>query len=129
MPRRANQTSFKAGINPKTGQPAMTDVERKLREKEYYIRHKPKLLRRNWKTQIGKCGWTPEEYHAAFTKQSGVCFICLGTDKRKLSADHCHKTGERRHLLCNRCNQVLGLAGDNRELLIRMEKYLCQAVE
>lgn len=54
-------------------------------------------------------GWTCEEYEKATTEQQGLCAICRKLPgKRSLSADHCHKTGQKRALLCSRCNGTLG---------------------
>jgi hypothetical protein len=101
----------------------MTEAERKCRQHEYYKKHKATTIAAGWEKQIRKCGWTPEEYHTAAIEQNGVCFICHSLDKRKLSADHCHKTGKRRHLLCGRCNRVLGLVEENLEIIHQMEVY------
>lgn len=38
--------------------------------------------------------------------------------------DHCHKTQRFRGWLCDRCNKVLGLVKDSRELLFAMAAYL-----
>lgn len=38
--------------------------------------------------------------------------------------DHCHETGQVRGLLCNLCNQALGLFKDSPELLARATAYL-----
>ena len=126
MPRHATATSFKPGINNRTGLPAMTRDERNLRQKEYYKKHKQKTLERNWERQIKALGWTSEEYHAALEEQNGVCFICQNKDSRRLAADHCHKTGKRRHLLCRPCNTALGLVKENPDILRRMEDYCAQ---
>jgi hypothetical protein len=125
MPRHANKTSFKPGFT-RTGAPAMTAEERKLRQKYYYKKHKRKTIEQNWERQIRQCGWTPEEYRGALEGQRGVCFICLGGDRKRLSADHCHKTGKRRHLLCTRCNTVLGLIKEDPIIMRRMEAYCAQ---
>ena len=126
MPRHATKTSFKIGIDRRTGLPTMTEAERKVRKKEYYQKHKHKTLQKNWVRQIKACGWTPEEYDAAMKEQGGVCFICKKEDFKKLAADHCHKTGRRRSLLCTRCNTALGLVKENIEILRRMEDYCAQ---
>lgn len=126
MPRRANQTSFKPGFDPHTGAPAMTEEQRKLRRKEYYQRHKMATTRGNWERQIRRLGWTPGEYEQALKEQRGVCFICHKADSKKLAADHCHRTGKRRHLLCTRCNTALGLVGDSINILRQMEEYCAE---
>ena len=62
--------------------------------------------------------------------QNYCCKICgVHVDEKpskrsRLCVDHCHTTGKIRGLLCGRCNSVLGLAGDNIEILQRAVEYL-----
>lgn len=54
-------------------------------------------------------GWTQAEYDAAFLAQGGVCRICgRAPGARALCADHCHRTGKKRGLLCIPCNVWIG---------------------
>lgn len=67
-----------------------------------------------------------EEYEKRLQSQSGVCAICkqpckLGT---RLTIDHNHSTNQIRDLLCRRCNAVLGLIEEDKELLCTMIDYL-----
>src|SRR3989304_9918108 len=72
-------------------------------------------------------------------KQSGCCAICgrfqvkaaeikgirnLYNTDRRFAVDHNHDTDEIRGLLCQLCNTMLGLAGDNIEILQRAIYYL-----
>lgn len=43
---------------------------------------------------------------------------------KELDIDHCHETGIIRSLLCNRCNQALGLFKDDIESLKKAINYL-----
>jgi hypothetical protein len=52
-----------------------------------------------------------------------VCDLCRNRGFR-IVFDHCHKHGHFRGWLCHRCNTVLGLVGDDAELLRKMIKYL-----
>ena len=59
----------------------------------------------------------------------GGCAICdkeISFTSPKVTArvDHCHSTGEVRGILCNRCNQLLGMFGDNAEGVTKFLKYL-----
>jgi hypothetical protein len=56
------------------------------------------------------------------------CEIC-GIEEAKsprgnLFVDHCHETGEVRGILCLNCNNLLGSAKDNLEVLLNAIKYL-----
>lgn len=77
---------------------------------------------------IAVYGITAAMYWAIYKFQGGVCYICRrakGSARKKLSVDHCHKTGYVRGLLCGPCNRdVLGHLRDDREALIRAVAYL-----
>lgn len=73
------------------------------------------------------------EYEAMLEKQSHVCAICLqpetrrhryGDEPKKLAVDHDHATGRVRGLLCDSCNNMLGRAKDNPDILRRAADYL-----
>ena len=75
-----------------------------------------------------KYGITPEEYDRLFEQQHGKCAICFKAPiYRKLDIDHEHTTNKVRGLLCNNCNQALGLLGDSilvlREAIHYLEKF------
>lgn len=57
-------------------------------------------------------------------KKPEQCEICGAIGK--IHFDHNHETGEFRGWVCMRCNLVLGMVKDNKELLIRLAKYLKQ---
>jgi len=52
-------------------------------------------------------GITLDDYEEILDSQGGTCAICGGTELKRLSVDHDHKTGRVRGLLCNRCNVKL----------------------
>ena len=74
-----------------------------------------------------KYGITPEEHDQLFVKQDGRCAIC-GKDqceiKKPLGIDHDHITGKIRGLLCDDCNNMIGRAHDNTEILMEAVVYL-----
>jgi hypothetical protein len=64
-------------------------------------------------------------------KQSNLCAICGKPETKKihgfsltLSVDHCHISGKVRGLLCAKCNQLIGLAGDNGDSLVVLQSAL-----
>ncbi len=73
---------------------------------------------------------TKEAHAALLVKQGGVCAVCKqppGKTRHKeavLAVDHCHSTERVRGLLCFKCNVVLGLVGDDPEILRRLIRYL-----
>jgi hypothetical protein len=71
-------------------------------------------------------GITPEQYDAKLEAQGGVCAICGAPPREDISlhVDHDHATGDRRGLLCFRCNNALGDFGDDYERLVAASIYL-----
>lgn len=69
---------------------------------------------------------TLEQYNEMLTNQKGVCAICKkkNNNGKNLSVDHDHKTDKIRALLCNNCNAILGLAGDDKQVLADCLSYL-----
>lgn len=62
-----------------------------------------------------------------WSEQNGECAIChtpeYKLDKR-FALDHDHSNGNPRGLLCDRCNRLLGLAREDRDLLFEACRYL-----
>jgi hypothetical protein len=81
---------------------------------------------RVWRYSLVKYGITPSEYESLCRAQGGVCAICRNTcvTGRRLAVDHCHATGAVRGLLCGKCNQAVGLLGDNPSTARDAAKYL-----
>lgn len=82
--------------------------------KEY--RSECKQCRKNYE-RLKKTGWSPHDYEYAWCKQDGKCAICgceLGSSRyTKPAADHDHKTGKLRGILCTQCNTAIGLMKDS----------------
>lgn len=73
------------------------------------------------------------EYEELFKKQNGRCAICGCDDKsersnnngyKRLSVDHCHRSGTVRGLLCQMCNQGIGALEDSAGLLRKAADYI-----
>jgi len=76
-----------------------------------------------------------EYYRELFVKHNNLCAICHKPEKsldrrnnriRWLSVDHCHKTNKVRGLLCQNCNQAIGLIHEDVSILNKIKKYLEQ---
>ena len=72
-------------------------------------------------------GISVEDYDALLLKQENKCAICDIHQmelKKSFDVDHCHKTNKVRGLLCNCCNQAIGLFKDSPENVKRAIEYL-----
>lgn len=59
-----------------------------------------------------------------FDAAAGVCQICNQEGDRWLVIDHCHQSMRIRGILCEKCNQALGLFRDSVGNLERAIEYL-----
>lgn len=72
-------------------------------------------------------GITIAEYETLLQLQKGSCFICKkhhSEFRRRLAIDHDHGTGKIRGLLCNKCNQGIGLLQEDITILRSAIDYL-----
>jgi ribosomal protein L34E len=81
-------------------------------------------------------GVTPEEYERKLAEQDGKCAICRRPPTGRpngrardvlepsLHRDHDHVTRRFRGLLCSNCNTLIGLAGEDPEILFAAVEYL-----
>jgi hypothetical protein len=76
-------------------------------------------------------GLEPEDYRALFESQHGACAICgkPETPGSRLHVDHDHTTGAVRGLLCNHCNVLIGMAGEDPATLRKAIAYLARTRE
>ena len=69
----------------------------------------------------------PQQYNEMFQKQKGCCAICFSHNsnlKQGLCIDHCHKSEKVRKLLCNKCNQALGLFNEDINIMQTAIEYI-----
>ena len=76
-----------------------------------------------------KYGLTPEQWDAMLANQEGKCAICQSEFDYAVPAynpmvDHNHTTSVVRSLLCRRCNTMLGMVGEQVEILQSAIEYL-----
>jgi hypothetical protein len=83
--------------------------------------------------ELKKRGLTEAEYDALLVAQDGLCAICrkpedhparLTKGPRRLSIDHCHKSGKIRGLLCSKCNRAIAMLGDDIQSIKCVIAYL-----
>ena len=53
-----------------------------------------------------------------------ICGISEEEIGKRLDVDHCHASGKVRGVLCNSCNNILGHARDNIDVLKSAAEYL-----
>jgi Recombination endonuclease VII len=78
--------------------------------------------RRRRKDRRWRHGLTDAEWEDLVAQQDGLCAICREGPAANL--DHNHRTGQRRALLCNRCNLGLGYFDDDPRRLALAMLYL-----
>jgi hypothetical protein len=97
--------------------------------KEWYRKNKDtERYQRNQRNSmyLREYGISLEQYEQMYNDLEGKCEICDGFRKR-LSVDHCHKSGKVRGLLCNACNFAIGQLKEL-EGIPRAIKYLGKEV-
>lgn len=104
------------------------------KQRDYFRKRRADPIRRAHDARLSKrshlkrrYGVTLEAYEEFVKFCGNKCAICESQPsiKRKvLDLDHDHKLGHIRGLLCQRCNKVLGMVGENIELLQELIQYL-----
>jgi hypothetical protein len=100
-------------VKPKTAE--------EIAKKEFRSRCKYSL--KQARTKAKRDGYQPcitsvDELVKSFTGFCQICLIPEAKCSKKLSMDHCHKTGKFRGWICNKCNMGLGC----------LENHLVQAI-
>jgi hypothetical protein len=109
--------NYKKGPQGKAYRCKMCDT---IARKAYQARQCPekaRKMRRNRQVR-SKYGLEDSDYKAMVESCGNLCEICKGPPTNyqgteTLCIDHCHTTGKIRGLLCNKCNQALGLFQDS----------------
>jgi hypothetical protein len=145
---RANTTGYKSHCRK-----CCTIDHREWREKnrQYYReykrrrnalypqKHDPEYRRQHYinvgrgVNMLRQYGITEAEFDALLVSQGGGCAICgrldSGLKNRRMSVDHCHKTGKIRGILCAHCNHGLGKFNDDPDLMTVAITYLLRHSE
>jgi hypothetical protein len=101
-----------------------------MHRKEYNDAHKKERKEYRIKATFGL---TLSEYNKIYISQKGCCAICKIPESeikgrwKSLCADHNHKTGKVRGLLCPKCNTAIGFFQDDskivKEVLFYLDKF------
>lgn len=65
-----------------------------------------------------------EDLQRLYDNADGKCEICGNGPKRWLVIDHCHNSTKVRGIICEQCNQALGLFKDNPEVMRAAALYI-----
>lgn len=84
-----------------------------------------KLYLKQW-NRYKVSGFTQEDFDNKLKEQDYKCAICGTSDSGVMDfhADHDHKTGQKRGVLCHKCNTGLGLLKDDVDILCSAIEYL-----
>lgn len=100
-----------------------------LRRAKRYYRENAQMIA--MKEQARLYGLTRQQVVEMHESQNGLCLVCnepetlmLRGKLKRLSIDHCHRTGRVRGLLCSRCNLIAGQCKERPELLRRIAAWL-----
>lgn len=115
----------------------------RIKQAEYRARNREKLARRAREryaenprhrlesNRLGRLKWkygiTMSERDAMLRTQDGRCAICQTDTPPTASGwhvDHCHNAKKVRGILCQHCNNMLGMSKDDPSVLSRAIKYL-----
>ena len=109
-----------------TGGRRFCKICRRASHRRHYKTNPQRAVLKNRKRTMRLYGLTIEKYDKILEKQNSVCSICSGrcVSGKRLSVDHNHLTGAIRGLLCQKCNQGIGLFNDKPPLLIAAANYL-----
>lgn len=131
-------------INYRKQPPSKTEEERIARAKAAQKRWRDKnpekiratMLKHRTQTNptyrrreaLKKYNMSIEDYNKIYEQQKGICLICKGNfpngTNKGLVVDHCHTKGHVRGLLCNPCNQAIGMLKHDILILEEAIRYI-----
>jgi hypothetical protein len=77
-----------------------------------------------WARVKKEYGLTESDVAQMLKKQGCQCLICDININAGYHIDHCHSTNKVRGLLCQKCNQAIGLLRENESLFFKAAEYI-----
>ncbi len=77
-----------------------------------------------WARIKKKYGLTEYDVSQMLAKQESKCLICCTNIQSNYHIDHCHATNKIRGLLCQKCNQAIGLLNENESIFFKAVGYI-----
>ena len=77
-----------------------------------------------WRVKASRYNISVEDLQRLYSETGGICEICDSKPNRWLVIDHCHNSTKVRGIICEACNQALGLFKDNPETMRRAALYI-----
>jgi DNA-directed RNA polymerase subunit RPC12/RpoP len=116
---------FYKNKSTKTGYSNQCQECRKLWKPSLEQRERYNERTRNWNRKK-LSGFTVEDYETRLAEQDYRCAICETDNPGATNwhTDHNHDTGQKRGILCHKCNTGLGLLKDSTEVLEKAIMYL-----
>lgn len=91
--------------------------------REWQNKNPEKVKNAKWLRQFGVSFDFVEGLKKQQNYKCAICFSVLGSET-KAHIDHCHTTGKVRGILCQKCNQAIGLLMDSVDNLKSAQAYL-----
>jgi hypothetical protein len=77
-----------------------------------------------WSRVLKLYGLLQQDVELMLKNQNSECVICCNNIVNCYHIDHCHATGKVRGLLCQKCNQAIGLLQENENLFLKASQYI-----
>lgn len=89
--------------------------------KHYYKNKEKRVVQRRDYHYRRNYGISFNDFSQMSDNVGNKCEVC---EETPVVLDHCHTTGKVRGVLCNKCNQALGLMRDNEQFILGLVEYL-----
>jgi hypothetical protein len=91
-----------------------------------FVSQEKRKERTRWLRIKKEYGLSEQEVKNMLFVQKNLCQICELDITKNYHIDHCHKTNKVRSLLCQKCNQAIGLLKESEYLFDKATQYIRQ---